>query len=367
MNLEELRSRAAAGDETALAPLAAALDRSGQSIEATDVLSSAANRGSFEARYLVGLRLLIGSGAPLLPRDGIRLIAESVERSAGAAHMLGVLAMLGAYVRQDWERALMLLQLAAEQKSALAQRELALLSRDRELAATALQDPMRANLWGQLRAAVDTDEWNGAPKSHELSGSPQIVQFEKLVSPEVCMWLIDRARGRLQRARIYSGAAPRVDNYRSNTSAEFNLVDSDFITAFIQVRIAKAAGLPLNQLEVLAVLHYSTGEEFADHFDFVDPRSPDATRDIANLGQRIVTFLIYLNDEYTGGDTAFPRLGISHKGAAGDALLFSNVIEDGSPDLRTLHAGRQPLTSEKWIASQFIRGRPVIPGTSPPN
>ncbi len=38
-----------------------------------------------------------------------------------------------------------------------------------------------------------------------------------------------------------------------------------------------------------------------------------------------MTFLVYLNDDYGAGQTAFPRLGIDHKGTRGEAVYFVNA------------------------------------------
>jgi hypothetical protein len=108
------------------------------------------------------------------------------------------------------------------------------------------------------------------------------------------------------------------------------------------------------------VLHYAPGEEIQNHYDFVDPKStPDYAGEIARNGQRIITFLIYLNDAYDGGETAFPTLGLVHKGRCGDGVYFVNALPDNSPDLRMLHAGRPPVSGEKWIVTQFVRSRPT--------
>ena len=102
---------------------------------------------------------------------------------------------------------------------------------------------------------------------------------------------------------------------------------------------------------------------FEDHYDFVDPQTPGYAQEIARNGQRRITFLLYLNDDYEGGETAFPRLDVHHRGRAGDALFFVNVRPDGVGDTRTLHAGRPPVRGEKWVLSQFIRDRAMVPGT----
>ncbi len=42
-------------------------------------------------------------------------------------------------------------------------------------------------------------------------------------------------------------------------------------------------------MEAPGVLHYEAGQEFSDHFDFVDPATPGYAQEIARNGQRVVT------------------------------------------------------------------------------
>src|SRR5205814_8697697 len=100
---------------------------------------------------------------------------------------------------------------------------------------------------------------------------------------------------------------------------------------------------------------------FSPHYDFLNVKHPALARDVAQNGQRALTVLIYLNDDYDGGDTAFIALGRSFKGRKGDALIFWNVTEDGSLDWRTQHAGTAPTRGEKWLFSQWIRVRAMQP------
>jgi prolyl 4-hydroxylase len=174
--------------------------------------------------------------------------------------------------------------------------------------------------------------------------------------------MIDKARGRLTRALVYEALSKRttVSETRSNTAATFGLLETDLVCVLAQARMAACAGVPFRHLEPLSVLHYAEGEEITEHFDFVDPDVPDYDRQIASQGQRVVTFLAYLNDDYGGGETDFLKLGLRHKGRRGDGLYFVNARADGSADTRTLHAGRPPTNGEKWIVSQFMRDRPAF-------
>jgi prolyl 4-hydroxylase len=121
-----------------------------------------------------------------------------------------------------------------------------------------------------------------------------------------------------------------------------------------------ACGVSDRMMEGPTVLHYSPGEQIQNHYDFVDPKSTqDYAGELARNGQRIITFLVYLNEEYEGGETDFPQLGIVYKGRRGDALYFVNALADLSPDMRMVHAGRPTTRGEKWLVTQFVRSRPT--------
>jgi prolyl 4-hydroxylase len=171
-----------------------------------------------------------------------------------------------------------------------------------------------------------------------------------------CDWLITRGGPKLERARLYDPVAGfRTDPGRSNRAAHMPMSDSDMVMVTIQTRIARAAALPVDGLEALTVLHYTPGQEFRPHFDFqnVDLYS----HVVARLGQRVVTFLVYLNDDFDGGETHFPQLDWRFKGGRGDAIFFWNVTPDGRGDVTTQHAGVPPTRGEKWLLSQWIRDR----------
>ena len=96
-------------------------------------------------------------------------------------------------------------------------------------------------------------------------------------------------------------------------------------------------------------MHYAPGERFARHHDFFDPKHPGFSGELAKSGQRVSTFLIYLNRNFLGGETEFPRLRLNHKGEPGDGLMWSNLDPTGAPEYRTVHAGLPPIVGEKWL------------------
>jgi len=351
-------------DESAVA-IAARHDAAGEHDAAINVLALATRRGDLDAMTLLGKRLLVGDRAPALPRDGTALLLDALKHgSADAAATIAVLTALGCYVQQSVTDALELLIEAAQRGSIAARGQLGVLGADAALARSATTGGVVDDgIWRRLARSIDVTAWKTVPHARTLNASPLVRCFTGFATPAICTWLIDRARGRLRRARVYDAAAGKdtENENRTNKVAEFNLAEADMIHVAIQMRMAASCGIPMEQMEAPAVLHYDVGEEIANHYDFIDPAGPNYADEIAKRGERVVTFLVYLNDDYRGGETDFPTAGLHHKGVTGEGLFFVNALANGAPDRRMLHAGRPPTSGEKWIVSQFIRNRRALP------
>jgi hypothetical protein len=325
--------------------LAAEHDAAGRYHEAIDALARGTQAGDLRCKTRLGMRLLAGDRAPALPPQGARFVHEAaVEGGDEAAARMAALTALGHAFAQSWHGAVRWLTVAAERGWEPARSQLRILAngtRDIDLAG------------GSILAA-----------GHDLSAEPRVRAVEYFITPAACDWFIARARSRLTRARVYDPVSRQdvVRATRTNSVANFSLADVELLDVLLQAKMSRACGIPMHHMEAPAVLHYSVGEEASDHFDFVNPDIPDYAQEIARNGQRVMTFLVYLNEDYEGGETDFPKLGLNHKGRRGQGLFFVNAHSDLQPDPRMLHAGRAPLRGEKWIVSQFIRSRPMRRG-----
>jgi Rps23 Pro-64 3,4-dihydroxylase Tpa1-like proline 4-hydroxylase len=63
--------------------------------------------------------------------------------------------------------------------------------------------------------------------------------------------------------------------------------------------------------EGYAILKYEKGTMYKQHHDCGG----------SNKG-RVVSMLVYLNDDFVGGELEFPHIGVKHKPSAGDIVLF---------------------------------------------
>lgn len=329
-------------------------------METLEELERRAETGGPEARFALGMGLLAGADADLHLERGLGLIeGASADGHAPATEMCSIFEAMGVARPQDWDRAFDRLRLAAEQGSRSAQTQLLLLADpDRD---PAVPKSAPADRWAEIRQTISLDQLVRHPERISLSEAPRIRVIEGFLTPPESRWLIERARGRLQRASIIdTTGAHRLDPGRSNTGTEFLVLDMDVVLEIVRTRISAATRLPVPVFEPTQILHYAVGEEFKPHHDFLDPINP-AQRENLQHGQRIATFLVYLNEEFEGGETQFPAAGIGYRGKTGDAIFFANVDMEGHPDPLTLHAGCAPTSGEKWILSQWIRDRVAPP------
>ena len=335
---------------------AAEHDAAGRHDEAVNALALATQSGDLEATVALGVRLLIGDRAPYLPKDGIGLLSDAARAgSAEGALRLAPLAALGAHMPQDWSHALGLLVFAAERGSHDARGQLLALAAPPGGAVAPTDD------WRRLVETIDWALWLGAPAGVTLHERPLVRSFPDLVSRSVCEWLRVRAAGRLRRALIYEPSEGNVaDHMRTNSIAAFDLGSVDVVQVALQHRMAAACGVHVLNAEGPTILTYQPGEQITNHFDFVNVQMPGYDEHIAQRGERIITFLVYLNDDYEGGATDFPKIDVRHKGRGGEGLFFTNALPTGKPDFRMVHAGLPPLRGEKWVVSQFFRSRAAL-------
>jgi len=336
-------------------------DARGDHVRAVTLLAEGARQGNVDAMTYLGKRFLSGFQAPFEPQQGTELIIKAANLGgATAAGQLAVLAAMGMHIPQSWQTALAAIVFSAELGGPEARGQLRVLSGDRELA---VHDLNAANpdpkLWRRLADTIDLNRWHQPSPAVTLCESPLVRQIPGLIPKHVCQWMIEHARPRLTRALVYDAVEDKslANQTRTNTVALFNVTNADLVSVLIQVQMCANTGVSFRQLEPLSVLHYDVGEQIIEHFDFVDPDAPTFDQQVAEYGQRKVTFLLYLNEDYTGGETEMPKIGISHKGQLGGGFFFVNIQGNDEPDLRTLHAGRPPIRGEKWVISQWVRSR----------
>jgi len=194
----------------------------------------------------------------------------------------------------------------------------------------------------------------GPPAAGEvLSMSPRVMLFRRLFTPSECRYLVEAATPMLEPSVVVEAATgrQRPDPVRISDGMGFTLPLENPAVHALNRRIAATSGTGVAQGEPLQVLRYRPGGEYKPHLD--------AIPGFAN--QRILTMIVWLNEDYEGGETMFMKTRMKVKGRAGDALLFRNALDGGARDPDAAHAGLPVTRGEKLIASRWIRARPFEP------
>lgn len=330
-------------------------------------LERLASAGDADAQFALAAGLLEQADTVDAFERGTALLEAAAQSGhAEATCMQATLEAIGAGRARNWDRAFDCLQLAAERGSRQAQDQLRFLGRPGESDGEA-GDAAARDDWREARSRIDLERLLQVPERMALSEQPRLRVFRGFADQAECRWVIDKLRPKLGPAMVWDeiSGAGRLDPVRSNSAVQLRLTEMDVVTEILRARISAATRLPEFIFEIPQLMHYAVGQEFKPHHDFLDPQAPGHAADIARRGQRMGTFLIFLNDDFEGGETEFPRAGIAFRGRTGDALFFANVTPDGRPDPLTMHAGRPPTRGEKWIFSQWIRDRPPVSAEPP--
>ena len=120
----------------------------------------------------------------------------------------------------------------------------------------------------------------------------------------------------------------------------------------IHQRIAKYLGVPFSKGEVLQGQRYEEGQYFKEHSDFFTGESYEAN--CSSSGNRTYTFMLYLNDDFTGGTTNFRHFKMEVKPKKYKAIVWNNLHE-GKPDNSKMHSGEKVESGTKYIITSWWR------------
>ncbi len=197
------------------------------------------------------------------------------------------------------------------------------------------------------------------PDGQLLAEGPRIERFDELLSADECRFLIAMARPLLKRSTVHDpslGIAATLP-VRTSSDAAFDLIHEDAAMRLVLLRLARAARAEPAHAEPLIVLNYRPGEAYLPHRDYLAPAALATSH--PEFGQRRTTVCAYLNTVEEGGRTIFPDLGVESVAIGGAAIVFDNLTTDGLPEPRSLHAGEAVRRGQKWLATLWLRERPI--------
>lgn len=186
-----------------------------------------------------------------------------------------------------------------------------------------------------------------------ISADPYIALYPQLFSPAECRYLMVLGTPWLEKASILdlSGQGRTDERVRDAHCCSIPNMAEDLVVQAVNRCIAAATGTQASWGEPLNILKYMPGQQYKPHHDGTGTD---------NVSVRVLTALIWLNDQFEGGETDFPKIKVRVRGGVGDMLVFKNIRDNGAFDERMIHAGLPVTQGVKWMASRWIRTEPYL-------
>ena len=186
-------------------------------------------------------------------------------------------------------------------------------------------------------------------------GEYTVQEIPDFLTKEECDRVMKLANPKLFTSKVYTSNSDLEDkNVRISDQCWLKTSDDEFISELSR-RIADITETDVKSQEDLQVVRYKTGGFYKPHFDACNKETDDCTRLNRGLGPRFITFIIYLNDDFNGGETYFPQIDTKVTPKRGKAAIFYNVDNDGEILPKSLHGGLDVKNGEKWICNKWIR------------
>jgi prolyl 4-hydroxylase len=184
--------------------------------------------------------------------------------------------------------------------------------------------------------------------------SPRIELYtaEHFLDERECSLIVELARGRLRESTIT--AADEPDRFfRRSSTCDLGLFDDPAVRG-LERRMCTALGTSGAYAEPIQAQHYDPLGEFKPHTDYFEEH--ELHRFVTpTLGQRSWTFMVYLNQDMQGGETAFVNAGLIVKPRTGLAVIWNNLFPDGRPNLDSMHHGMPVRSGHKDIVTKWFR------------
>ena len=190
---------------------------------------------------------------------------------------------------------------------------------------------------------------NGFAKTEDPWIEPII--YENIVTPQEADYIIKTASKDFKDSMTIGGLDSSI---RKSKTAW--LYSSDNIVLGILQRVCNITGNPVENCEALQVVEYSPGGYYNQHHDSCCDTSDKCDTFIKDSGQRIFTMLIYLNDDFEGGETEFQNLNLKLKAPKYGGILFRPLSEGSSKcHPLALHSGTPVTSGIKYVCNVWIR------------
>lgn len=180
-------------------------------------------------------------------------------------------------------------------------------------------------------------------------------EFPNFITNEENDYILQSAKSSFKRSSVLFGSSTKR---RVSDNAWLYL--NDPVIYNIVARVCHLTNIHPSHSEAMQVVRYKKGGYYKPHHDASCTPIYESMKFEKIGGQRIVTMIIYLNDNFKGGETNFPNLKKEFKPEKNKGLLFYPLERDGRKcHPKALHGGKEILEGEKYIATIWLREKRI--------
>lgn len=179
----------------------------------------------------------------------------------------------------------------------------------------------------------------------------QIAVHDDFLRAELCRALIDYCESTIFQPspiqqRRGGTMMPSIDTaFRSSFTAMLCDRNHPLLQNLYQ-RCAELEGLQSNLIEDIQCVRYRRGQRFRTHFDS------------SSEHPRRATYLLYLNEDFKGGETIFPQIDLRVEPRTGRCLRFPDCEFDGRTIWASEHGGLPVSEGTKYALNIWFRCLP---------
>lgn len=187
---------------------------------------------------------------------------------------------------------------------------------------------------------------------HTDPWDPPVI-VESVLTNDDCRYIIEKANSLFTRSTVVG--VEGLDASRTSETAWIS--KDDPVARKVFSKACDLTGKPMGCCEDLQVVRYKPGTYYKAHHDSCCDDSEACKKFEARGGQRVGTLLVYLNDEFTDGETHFPDHGdVKMKAPPGSAIFFRPMASEGSQcHPKALHAGLPISSGTKYVCNAWVR------------
>jgi prolyl 4-hydroxylase len=186
---------------------------------------------------------------------------------------------------------------------------------------------------------------------------PRIIH--SFLTPRERDYILKFAEPKFEESKVVTGSDTAV---RKSQTAWIER-DDPVVQKIIE-RACRLSNMPFENAEKMQVVKYEPSGYYNAHYDASCDDTPESVEFEKNGGQRLVTVLCYLNDDFEGGATQFPNLQKDYKVPVDGALVFYSLQTQESGNKchpLSLHAGMPVTKGKKYICNIWIREQTYRP------